>query len=61
MRHYEIVFMIHPDQSEQVPAMIERYTTPVARPARAAGTKGNRAAVRGRTKEKRQWQSASPS
>ncbi len=25
MRHYEIVFMIHPDQSEQVPAMIERY------------------------------------
>lgn len=27
MRHYEIVFMVHPDQSEQVPAMIERYTT----------------------------------
>ena len=26
MRHYEIVFMVHPDQSEQVPAMIERYT-----------------------------------
>ena len=25
MRHYEIVFMAHPDQSEQVPAMIERY------------------------------------
>lgn len=25
MRHYEIVFMIHPDQGEQVPAMIERY------------------------------------
>ena len=25
MRHYEIVFLIHPDQSEQVPAMIERY------------------------------------
>lgn len=25
MRHYEIVFIIHPDQSEQVPAMIERY------------------------------------
>lgn len=25
MRHYEIVIMIHPDQSEQVPAMIERY------------------------------------
>lgn len=29
MRHYEIVFMVHPDQSEQVPAMIERYTTSV--------------------------------
>ncbi|SFX73633.1 30S ribosomal protein S6 [Marinospirillum alkaliphilum] len=27
MRHYEIVFMVHPDQSEQVPAMVERYTT----------------------------------
>src|SRR5690554_7204657 len=27
MRHYEIVFLVHPDQSEQVPAMIERYTT----------------------------------
>lgn len=25
MRHYEIVVMVHPDQSEQVPAMIERY------------------------------------
>jgi len=25
MRHYEIVFMVHPDQSEQVPAMVERY------------------------------------
>ena len=25
MRHYEIVFLVHPDQSEQVPAMIERY------------------------------------
>ena len=25
MRHYEIVFMVHPDQSEQVPTMIERY------------------------------------
>ena len=27
MRHYEIVFIVHPDQSEQVPAMIERYKT----------------------------------
>ncbi len=26
MRHYEIVFMVHPDQSEQVPSMIQRYT-----------------------------------
>ena len=26
MRHYEVVFMVHPDQSEQVPGMIERYT-----------------------------------
>ena len=27
MRHYEIVFLVHPDQSEQVPGMIERYST----------------------------------
>jgi len=27
MRHYEVVFIVHPDQSEQVPAMIERYKT----------------------------------
>ena len=27
MRHYEIVFLVHPDQSAQVPAMIERYRT----------------------------------
>jgi len=25
MRHYEVIFMVHPDQSEQVPAMIDRY------------------------------------
>ena len=30
MRHYEIVFIVHPDQSEHVPAMIERYKTTVA-------------------------------
>jgi small subunit ribosomal protein S6 len=30
MRHYEIVFIVHPDQSEQVPGMIERYRTTVA-------------------------------
>ena len=32
MRHYEIVFIVHPDQSEQVPAMIERYRTMVSGP-----------------------------
>ncbi len=26
MRHYEVVFLVHPDRSEQVPSMIERYT-----------------------------------
>jgi small subunit ribosomal protein S6 len=30
MRHYELVFIVHPDQSEQVPAMIERYRTLIA-------------------------------
>jgi small subunit ribosomal protein S6 len=30
MRHYEIVLLIHPDQSEQVPAMLERYKALVA-------------------------------
>ena len=29
MRHYEIVFLVHPDQSEQVPGMVERYTTTI--------------------------------
>ena len=29
MRHYEIVLIVHPDQSEQVPAMMERYTTQI--------------------------------
>ena len=29
MRHYEICFIVHPDQSEQVPAMIERYKAAV--------------------------------
>ena len=31
MRHYEIVFIVHPDQSEQVPAMIERYSSMVTK------------------------------
>ncbi|MFA7268668.1 MAG: 30S ribosomal protein S6 [Sterolibacterium sp.] len=30
MRHYEVVFIVHPDQSEQVPAMVERYKTLIA-------------------------------
>ena len=30
MRHYEVVFIVHPDQSEQVPAMVERYKTLVS-------------------------------
>ncbi|MFS1524065.1 30S ribosomal protein S6 [Microbulbifer sp. 2304DJ12-6] len=29
MRHYEIVFLVHPDQSEQVPSMVERYTSTI--------------------------------
>ena len=33
MRHYEIVFMVHPDQSEQVNGMIERYTTSITEAA----------------------------
>ena len=31
MRHYEIVFMVHPDQSEQVPGMIERYSNTISK------------------------------
>src|SRR5436309_1599540 len=31
MRHYEIVFLVHPDQSEQVPAMVERYESILAK------------------------------
>ena len=38
MRHYEIVLLIHPDQSEQVPAMLDRYKTTVT----AAGGKVHR-------------------
>ena len=30
MRHYEIVFIVHPDQSEQVPVMVERYQSMIA-------------------------------
>jgi small subunit ribosomal protein S6 len=31
MRHYEIVFMVHPDQSEQVPGMVERYSNTITK------------------------------
>jgi small subunit ribosomal protein S6 len=31
MRHYEVVFLVHPDQSEQVPAMVERYESIVTK------------------------------
>ncbi len=31
MRHYEIVFMVHPDQSDQVPGMVERYHAMIER------------------------------
>ncbi len=31
MRHYEILFMVHPDQSDQVPAMVERYSQVVTK------------------------------
>ena len=34
MRHYEIVFLVHPDQSEQVPAMVDRYRQMVERVCR---------------------------
>ncbi|NKB47090.1 MAG: 30S ribosomal protein S6 [Legionellales bacterium] len=33
MRHYEVVFLVHPDQSEQVPAMIERYQETITKDA----------------------------
>jgi hypothetical protein len=46
MRHYEIVFIVHPDQSEQVPGMIERYrqlvtSAPGASIASRTGDAGN--------------------
>lgn len=44
MRHYEIVLLIHPDQSEQVPAMLERYKGVVT----AAGGKVHRSEDWGR-------------
>ena len=38
MRHYEIILLVHPDQSEQVPALLERYKVAIA----AAGGKVHR-------------------
>lgn len=32
MRHYEVMFLVHPDQSEQVPAMIDRYRSLIEEP-----------------------------
>ena len=46
MRHYEVVFLVHPDQSEQVPAMIERYKALVEN----GGAKIHRPEDRGRRK-----------
>jgi len=37
MRHYEVVFMVHPDQSEQVPAMIEKYRSLIEGQSGTAG------------------------
>jgi small subunit ribosomal protein S6 len=37
MRHYEIVLLVHPDQSEQVPAMLERYKALVRSTASKTG------------------------
>jgi small subunit ribosomal protein S6 len=31
VRHYEVVFMVHPDQSEQVPGMVERYSAVITK------------------------------
>ena len=33
MRHYEIVFLVHPDQSDQVPSMVERYESIISKHA----------------------------
>ena len=44
MRHYEVVFLIHPDQSEQVPAMVERYQSAIT----ASGGKVHRSEDWGR-------------
>ena len=47
MRHYEIVFLVHPDQSEQIPTMVERY--------RAIVEAGEGAADKGRVHRLEDW------
>lgn len=47
MRHYEVVFMVHPDQSEQVPAMIDRYKAMVERRDDASADKTSSKAASG--------------
>ena len=50
MRHYEIVFLVHPDQSEQVPAMIERYRTMIE-----GGDEGGEGTARGKIHRLEDW------
>ena len=47
MRHYELVFLVHPDQSEQVPAMIERYRSIIE----TDGGKGGATIIKNNTME----------
>ena len=49
MRHYEIILLIHPDQSEQVPAMLERYKGMITRAAARSTAWKTGAAVNWRT------------
>jgi ribosomal protein S6 len=53
VRHYKIVFLVHPDQSEQVPAMIERYRGMIAGSQGAIHRLEDRAADSPRTRSPR--------
>ncbi len=55
MRHYEVVFMVHPDQSEQVPAMIERYRQMIEGAAAAAGEAAAPEARKGKIHRIEDW------
>ena len=56
MRHYEVVFMVHPDQSEQVPAMIDRYKQMIEGTAEKAGEKpGDKPARAGKMHRIEDW------